>query len=161
MATELIKEKIILNRNIGKENTQVLLEGDIIVPDIKPDMAYILKTDADVSLDNTEISSDRINFSGKLNLKVLYLAKGSEKPVHSISATAVIDDFMNIEGVNKESWVELSSNIANIDYKMLNDRKVSFRAIVDVGVNAHTKAEYEVVSNITELPEDQIKRRLI
>lgn len=161
MANELIKEKIILNRNIGKENTQVLLEGDIIVPDVKPDMAYILKTDAEIIFDKTETSSDRVNFSGKLHLKVLYLAKGSEKPVHSISSTAIVDDFLNIDGIDKESWVELSSNIANIDYKMLNDRKISYRAVIDVSICAQAKSQYDVVSNIADLPYDQIQKRIL
>ena len=161
MANELIKEKMILNRHIGKEVTQVLLEGDIIVPDVKPDMAYILKTDADVLLDKTDVTSDRINFSGKLTLHVLYLAKGSEKPVHSISASASLDDFINMEGAGKDNWVALSSSIANIDYKMLNDRKVSYRAVVNVEVAAEDQSEYNVVTNIGELSLDQIRTKTL
>lgn len=161
MANELIKEKIILNRNIGKDTTQILLEGDIIVPDVKPDMAYILKTDADMVFDKMEVSTDRISFSGKLSLKVLYLAKGSEKPIHSICTITAVEDFVNMDGVSKDNWIELCSNIANIDYKMLNDRKISYRAVIDVSVGVESKAEFDIVSNITDLNENQIKRRAL
>lgn len=161
MPNELIKEKITLNRNMGKETTQVLLEGDIIVPDIKPDMAYILKTDADMIFDKTEVSTGRVNFSGKLCLKVLYLAKGSEKPVHSISSFATVDDFINMEGVDKDNWIELRGNIANIDYKMLNDRKISYKAIIDVSVSAEVKAEFDVVSDISEINENQLRKSVL
>ena len=107
MSNELQKEKIVLTKTVGNESTQLLLEGDIIVPDIKPDMALILKTDADMFFDQTEMLADRVNFSGKFIIKVLYLAKGSEKPVHSISLTSPINDFVNMEGVTKDMWVDL------------------------------------------------------
>jgi len=159
MSNELIKETITLNQCAGKETTQVLLEGDLIVPDVKPDVSAILRTDAEVFFDRTEVTADRISFSGKLNLYALYLAKGSEKPVHSMNASAPVEDFLNMDGVNKDMWVEISAHIANIDYKLLNDRKISYRAVVDVTITAEAKSSYEIVSNIKDLPETQIKRR--
>jgi len=161
MPNELMKETIILNQNIGKETAQVLLEGDIIVPDVKPDMSVILKTDAEVCFDKTEISDGKVHFNGNLNLQALYSAKGSDKPIHSMSSSASFDDFLNIEGISKDMWVELCGSIANIDYKMLNDRKISYRAVIDVTAIAETKMSYDVVTDIKELPEAQIKKRLL
>ena len=149
MSSELQKEKIVLTQSAGNESTQVLLEGDIIVPDIKPDMALILKTDADICFDKTEISSDRVNFSGKLTLKVLYLAKGPERPVHSITVVSPVNDFVNMEGVTRDMWVDIGCSISNITYKMLNDRKINYRAVIDVKISAEAKTEHQIVSGIS------------
>jgi hypothetical protein len=161
MANELAKEKITLNRNVGTRTTQILAEGDIIVPDIKPDMAYILKTDASVFFDKTDIAADRVGFSGKLTINALYLAKGEDKPVHSISSAARLEDFVNIEGVSKDDWVELKCGIVNIDYKMLNDRKINYRAVIDASVSVEGRAEYDAVADIAGLPANQLKRRAL
>ena len=155
---ELLKEKIVLTQCIGKETTQVLLEGDIIVSDAKPDMSVILKTDASVGIDRTEISADRINFSGKMHVTVLYLAKNAEKPIHNMTVSMPVEDFINMEGVTRDMWVEVLANISNIEYKMLNDRKISYRAIVDVAIQAESKVEHDVVTSVDGLPESHLKK---
>lgn len=149
MELSLERDKIVLDRLIGKENTQALFEGDIIVPDIKPDMSVILSTDASVSIDRAEATNDRINYMGKLNISVLYLAKGAKKSVHSMNVTHSIDDFINIEGVTKDTNIDISSVIANIDYKMLNDRKINFRAVADIQITAVNTEEHGIITGIS------------
>jgi hypothetical protein len=155
MANELIKEKIVLDVKMGKEITQVLLEGDIIVPDIKPDMAVMLQTDSKINLSRTEISTDRVSFEGRLDIQVLYLARENEKPVHSMNTVATIDDFINMEGVNRDMWVDIKSNISNIEYKMVNDRKINYRAIVDISIEVWDSNSYDIVVDINDIPENQ------
>jgi hypothetical protein len=151
----LVREKIFLDQCVGSETTQLLLEGDIIVPDIKPDMALLLQTDAKVIIDRTEVSADRVNFMGRLNISVLYMGKASDKPVHAMNQSAAVDDFINMDGVTKDMWVFAKADIANIEYKMLNDRKVNYRAIVNVSIKAERSDVHEMVVHIHDVPENQ------
>ncbi|MDR1000899.1 MAG: DUF3794 domain-containing protein [Clostridiales bacterium] len=153
---QLAREKINLDQNLEPESTQLLLEGDIIVPDVKPDMSQILSTDAKVTIDRTDVSADRVNFIGKMDLAVLYIAKGPDKPVHSMSITAPIDDFINIDGVTKDMWVDIKPVLANVDYKMLNDRKINYRAVVNVACAVQYQEDKDVVVNIEDVPENQL-----
>ncbi len=156
MSYDLVREKILLNRSIGRETTQVMLEGDIIVPDVKPDMAVILQTDAKACIERAEGLSDRVNFIGKMELHVLYIAKGHEKPVHSMSVTANFDDFMNMAGVTKDTWVTAKADIVHIEFKMLNDRKLSYRAVIGVTLSAECSESHDVVTDIKDIPENQL-----
>ena len=156
MGHELIKERIVLEQKIGRNTTQVLLEGDIIVPDVKPDMSVALQTDARVCIDKFDASTDRVSFMGRLEISVLYLGRGSAKPVHSMSMVAPVDDFINIDGVTREMWVEVTAELTNIDYKMVNDRKINYRAVVDVSVSCECTEEHEVVVNIGSVPINQL-----
>jgi len=160
MTNELIKERINLNRTVGKETTQLLLEGDIIVPDIKPDMDVMLKADADVAFDRVDILNDRVNYFGRLNVKALYLSKG-DNGVHSISSTTNIEEFINIDGVNKEMWASVNAVITNIDYRFVNDRKIGYRAVIEVTASAEEHTENLVVTGIEGLPETQVKLGLL
>ena len=156
MENQLVREKVYLDQIINRESTQILLEGDIIVPDIKPDMSQILSTDARVFIQRTEVSADRVNFIGKLDLEVLYIAKGPDKPVFSMNITAPIDDFINLDGVTRDMWVDAKAELANIDYKILNDRKINYRAVVNVSVGAEYSDVRDIIVNIEDLPENQL-----
>jgi hypothetical protein len=144
-----------------------MLEGDVIVPDVKPDMAVMLKADADVSFDRVEIQNDRISYSGKLNIKALYLSKGDAdggvRPtsVHSVSASTNIEDFINVDGVNRDMWATVGAVITNVDYKMVNDRKIGYRAVVEVTATAEERTGITVVTGITGLPDTQVKRGVL
>jgi hypothetical protein len=156
LQNDLAKEKIFLDESVGNETTQLMLEGDMIVPDVKPDMALLLQTDARVTIDRCEASADRVNFVGRLQIQALYVAKTAEKPVHTMSMTQNIDDFINIDGVSKDMWVTAKAEIANIDYKMLNDRKVNYRAVLNVSVQAERSDVHEMVVHIQDIPESQL-----
>lgn len=156
MSIDLVREKIMLDSKLDKEVTQILLEGDIIVPDIKPDISVILRAEPVVNFDRLELSQDRVNYSGKLDIQVLYLAKGAEKPVHSMSVSMPVDDFINIPGITKNMWVETHGSISNFDYKMLNDRKISYKAVVDMEVTAQTTTEQDIVVDISNISQTQI-----
>ncbi len=161
MPYELIKDRMVFRENVAKDTMQLLLEGDIIVPDIRPDMAVVLKTDADIYTEKTELSTDRISFTGRMDIKVLYLCKGDTKTVHSMSTVHKIDDFMNLEGVNKDMWAELDADIINIDFKMLNDRKLSYKAVVEITVDVEGKCEKDIVKTIPGIPENQLKKNAL
>ncbi len=161
MAKELVKEKVIIDQKIGKETTQILLEGDIIVPDVKPDMSVLLQTDAKITVDKAEQSTERVNFMGRLDIQVLYLAKGSDNPIHSMSATATVDDFVNMDGLNKEMWTDVKMEIANIEYKVINDRKINYRGVIDVTIVAEQSQTHEIVVDISEVPSNQLQKTVL
>ena len=52
---ELKKEMIAINETVMRDNTQVLVQNDIIVPDVKSDMAKILQIDAEAMVDETVV----------------------------------------------------------------------------------------------------------
>ena len=67
------------NRLTARENVQFLQEGDIIVPDNKPDIEKILRTSGNVVIDSTNIADGRLNYRGHIALDCLYLSKGENK----------------------------------------------------------------------------------
>jgi hypothetical protein len=153
---ELVKEQVFLDQCVGTEQQQILLEGEIVVPDTKPDMQVLLQTEEHLLIDRTEITADRVNFIGRMNLNILYVAKTTDKPVHVLTHSHPIDDFIHLEGVSKDMWVQAKAEIANVEFRLLNDRKVSFRAVVNVRVKAERSDAHEMVIHIHDVPENQL-----
>lgn len=154
---EILKKGITIDKKIGKETSQVLVEGDIIVPDTKPDIDMVLEANGSAYIDSKDIVNDRITFKGNLDINVLFIAKGENKPVYNMQSTYPINDFINIEGIDKNMTVFTTCNITNLDYKLINDRKVSFRAILDVTSEVLAKENIEAVTTIDGLDEKQMK----
>ena len=50
---------------MGQQSTQILLEGDLIVPDSKPDLKEILRCSGTVRLKEKRVNNEKI--SGKIN----------------------------------------------------------------------------------------------
>jgi len=153
---ELVKEQVFLDQCVGSESAQIMLEGDIIVPDSKPDMAVLLQTEERIIIDRTEVSTDRVNFVGRLNISLLYIAKGVDQPACSVTLSRPVDDFINVDGVTKDMWVKARAEISHIDYRMLNDRKVNYRAIVTVHITAERSDAHDMVVHIHDVPENQL-----
>lgn len=154
---ELLRDKIILENKIGKRSLQVLLEGDVIVPDVKPDMSAILQTQANVIIDNTEILTDKVNCTGRLEIQVLYMSKGVS--ICSLNSTSNIDEMFSMDGIANDMSVDLSVNINKIDYKMLNDRKVNYRAVLDVSMEVFMQHDKELIVGISNISPTQLLQR--
>jgi len=159
MSFDLVKETITTRQDFASEITQILLEDDVIVPDQKADIAAILQADTEVLITNVETMPDRIVFSGKIDVSILYLTKDSGAPVGSIKATVDFDDFLNIDGVNSDMDVDLAAELANVDYKILNDRKISIKVVMDVSANASANFDYDIVSHINDIPANQLMQK--
>jgi len=156
MSIELVKEQVFLDESMGREEVQIMLEGDIIVPDIRPDMALLLQTEEQMIIDRVEPSADRVNYVGRLNLSVLYVSKSADKAVHNISLSREVDDFINIDGLTKDMWARAKGTIKNIDYRVVNDRKVNYRAVVNISVTAERSDSHEMVVHIPDVPDNQL-----
>ena len=159
MSDDLIMKNIFLNKKVGSQKTQILLEGDIIVPDVKPDMASILQTQSDIFIEKTNVLQDKINFMGKLNIQILYLAKSNENKICSINHVSQIDDFINIDNINPQMFCDLKANINKIDYKMLNDRKINFKAVINITAEVQEEYQKEIISGIKNVSESQLLKK--
>ncbi len=145
---DIKKESITLNETVMHTKEKILVSGDIIIPDIKSDMAKILKMDADVVVDNCTYSAGRIEPCGKLVLTVLYVPENDTKPVCSVTTEMPFES--QIENKNLPDGVRCVSNadIFNIEFNMLNARKFSIRAVIDLDIMAIKTTEEEFIVSL-------------
>jgi len=155
MSNAIGKERIALNKFLGAETSQLLLEGDIVVPDIKPDISRVVRADASAVISRVEAQGDRAAYWGRLDIRMLYF--DSQNAVHNLNISSPIEDFINVEGASKDSWVSLSVDIENFDHWIVNDRKMGYRAVVELLAVAMDGGHIEAVNSIEDLPVSQLK----
>ena len=111
MPLTLAKETMDMNWKdaAASGSSQILLEGDMIVPDSKPDLQEILRCQGNVKIREKRVTDDRISFSGDLEISVLYRAKNGERPLYAMQASLPLEDFLHIDGLEKDMdgfWTE-------------------------------------------------------
>ena len=81
---ELIKENVKVNQVSCKGSAQVLVDEDIIVPDVKPDILKILQLDAVSCITNKSVIKGKAVINGRVDLKILYIPDSEREKIKSI-----------------------------------------------------------------------------
>lgn len=132
MSLELVGEPIRINRTIGEDSTQTIVENDIIVPDTKPDIANILLLDGDAWISGADTAAERVLVSGSVRYKILYVSEDPEQPVKSITSTASFQYAMEMPGARQGMQSRVKCDIEHLEYEILNSRKVNVKAIISL-----------------------------
>lgn len=159
MSLELIREAINVNQVIGEENTQTVVENDIIVPDVKPDISNILLLDGDILVDNTDVIQDKILISGMLKFKILYVPDDAEPFIKGINTSAPFSYGLDIPNSRQGMRCKVKCDIEHIEYEILNGRKVNVKTIVKVSGKVTNATEQNIVYDIQGIEEIQILKK--
>ena len=151
MPLTLAKETMDMNwRNTAASgSSQILLEGDMIVPDSKPDLQEILRCQGNIKLREKRVTDDRISFSGEMEVCVLYRAKNGERPLYAMQASLPLEDFLHIDGLEKDMEVSLETTLEHLDCQIINDRKIGVKAVLGVSAVGERQNHAEILSNVS------------
>ena len=145
MPLELAKETMVWREEAGRQASQILLEGDVIVPDSKPDLQELLRCEGSVKIRDKRVSDDRIGFSGELELLVLYAGKNGEQPLYTMKSSLPMEDFIHMDGLEPDMEITLDANLEHLDCEIINDRKLSVKAVVGVEAAAERRRSAEIL----------------
>ncbi len=147
MPLALSKETKDCYTTLGTASTQLLLEQDFIIPDIKPDAAAILHIHALPVLEEEKAAEGRISFQGVLKLNVLLLTKDEAQPLSSMEEQLPFADFLRMDEVTRATDVVLFCQLSHLEYRLINDRKISCKAILTVTAQSYAPKPMELLTS--------------
>ena len=148
MSVELIKKPITLDEMTKKESVQVIKERDLIVPDGKPDLQSVVQLDGNVCIDQIDVSQDRVMYRGRIDVCILYRTIGNQKCMYTMKGSIPMEDFIILEGVNKDQRVDFDYDIEHMSYNVLNERKINVKAIMQITVSATGCKETTIITDV-------------
>jgi hypothetical protein len=161
MSLELVKEAVRLNQIIGEDTTQTVVENDIIVPDVKPDIARILLLDGDAWIDRAEAASEKILINGTVRYKILYISDDPEQPIKSINTTTGFQYVMDIPETRQGMQCRVKCGIEHLEYEILNSRKVNVKAILSLYGKTSNQSEQYITRDFEGLEDIQVLKKLV
>ncbi|MDD4843160.1 MAG: DUF3794 domain-containing protein [Anaerotignum sp.] len=136
MPMEWEREEIVLKQHGGKQASQILLEGDIIAPDSKPDVNEVLCCHGKIRMKDVRVGEDRINLSGDLDLNILYSSDKGEDAVYAMNTSLPIEDIIYMDGLEKDMQAKLTTVLEHLDCQVINDRKLGVKAVIGLTADA-------------------------
>ncbi len=134
---ELIKNTINVCRTTAKGMTQAMADGDVIVPDIKPDILKLLEVNSDACITDKYIENGRLVICGRVDYKVLYVPDSESEKIKNIPVSMEFRQVVDGGGADSDCKVILKPTVERVEFSTVNSRKLRLRAIVHI--------EYEIL----------------
>ncbi|MGE5614894.1 MAG: DUF3794 and LysM peptidoglycan-binding domain-containing protein [Bacillota bacterium] len=161
MSLELVKEAVRLNQSIGEDTTQHVVENDIIVPDVKPDIVRILMLDGEAWINGAEAATDRLLVNGTIRYKILYVSDDPDQPVRSITTSSAFQYSMDIPNTRQGMSCRAKCDIEHMEYEILNSRKVNVKTIISLYGRVTDQSDQYVTQDFTGVDGIQVLRNTI
>jgi len=145
---ELVKEHITLNEDTFREFCTASADGDIIVPDKKPDILKILQVDAQSCITSKTVENSYITIEGKINLKILYVPDRADEKIKSIITNIEFSHKTENEEINADMNAVCESDVQRIEFNVINSRKLNIKAVVALEISAGGSREIDVVTDV-------------
>ncbi len=161
MSIELIKDVLRIEELRGKEDTQALVETEVYLNPSKADLGKVLWTDGVVEVLSTKVIRDRLVVSGVVKFKVVYKSQEEENNIYTIDANADFREEIEIQGITEDMSATVSSNIEYIEEEILDERKLSLKALVSLEGKVEEVNNIEIIKDINEKQNLQILKETI
>ena len=156
MLLETEKEKVCINKIIGQNEKEVVVEGDVIVNDVKPDILSIISVDGIPCIYKKEVMDGKIRMDGSINTYIMYLADDENSNVRSLNTVLDFSEIIDVNGCMPEMVSIQNVDIKNIECKILNGRKINVKADININVKVYSNENIEIVSNINGIDSIQV-----
>ncbi len=158
MPLELIKNPLKVSRIIGENVFSTVVEEDINVPDINPDLYKILAPSATVQLKDCEVLNDKVLANGQVLISILYAADDEGKPLHNMDVAASFSQGIEIPGARPKMKESVNTVIQHIDCYMINSRKLGIKVIMDLYCKVEDLFDLELATDVRGLSDIQVLR---
>ncbi len=153
---ETTNENLSVNRLVSEKNEVVFVEGDMIVPDSKPDILNTINTSGNVCIYKKEIMDEKMRLDGCINAYIMYMADNSEESVRGLNTNLDFSENINIPNCTSDMMASTNVNIKSIECKILNGRKINVKVGLEVNIKVYSNEDIEIINKINNNDDIQV-----
>ena len=157
MAIETLKESLSVNQIIGKSKENIVIEDDVIIPDIKPDILSTINVSGNVCVYKKEIMDGKIRIDGGIQVYIIYLADDEKSVIRGINTVLDFSRIIEMEKVNSSEIMESKIELKDIGCKIINGRKISINANIDAIFTIYSNENIDFVKEVANADNIQIQ----
>lgn len=148
MVVDTIKENLCVNKLVATKKEVILVEGDMIVPDSKPDILNTICTSGVVCIYKKEILEDKIRLDGNINTYIMYMADDSQDKIRGLNTSLDFSENIQVANCKEDMNCKVETKLKSIEAKVINGRKVGIKAAIEVEIKIYSNEEVQIVNNI-------------
>lgn len=156
---ETSKESLCINKLVSEKKEIVIVEGDMIVPDSKPDILNTICTSGVVSIYKKEVLSEKVRLDGNLNTYIMYIPDGEEDIVRGLNTTLDFSEVIDIPNCTEEMSMNNTVKVNSIECKVLNGRKINIKATLEIVIQIYSTENIEIINDINNTEDMQMLKQ--
>jgi len=156
LAVEYIRDVLKVDQVVGQEMSQVLIEGDVIVPESKPDIGKILDVSGAVVLNSKELIQDRVMVEGGVRYNIIYTGEGDDELIDNMEDETGFTHYIEIPGAKPGMMSVLKCEVEHIEYEIVNSRKLNIKTVLNMDGKVSSVLQLEAVQGFRDLPDVQV-----
>ena len=156
MTIETTKENLCINKLVCEKKEIIFVEGDMIIPDSKPDILNTINTSGTVCIYKKEVMDDKIRIDGNINTYIMYLADSTEDNVRGVNTSLDFSESINLPNCRPEMMEDSNFNVKSIECKVLNGRKISIKVTLEVTVKIYSNEDIQIINQIDNNEDIQV-----
>ncbi len=100
MEINITKETLNVKKVICEKKEIINIQGDMIVPDSKPDILNTINTSGNVCIYKKEVMEEKIKLDGNILAYIMYLADATEDTTRDTTGDSFLEKGINTESAN-------------------------------------------------------------
>ena len=150
MDINIAKETLNINRIICEKREIVNVQGDMIVPDSKPDILNTINTSGNVCIYKKEVMEGKIRIDGNILTYIMYLADGESDNIRGLNTGIDFSETINIPELTTSMNADINTTIKIIECKVLNGRKIAIKVSLEINVKVYAQEEINIITKIND-----------
>lgn len=148
MVLETQNENLCVNKLIATKKDIIMVEGDMIVPDSKPDILNTICTSGVVCVYKKEVLDEKVRMDGSINTCIMYLADDAQDKVRGINTSLDFLEAIPVPNAKEDMDSVIQATLRGIECRVINGRKIGIKATLEVDIKIYAKEEVEIVNDI-------------
>ena len=131
---ELTRKSIRMCRLKKKAVSQITMDDDFIVPDVKPDIEKIILDDGNVEIEEVKKLAEKAELRGRLSYKILYHPTEGNG-LCAMEGTIPFDEYVNIPELEEKDYLQVEAEVEDLTIELIHSRKINVKAILTFCLN--------------------------
>ncbi|MBR6728518.1 MAG: DUF3794 domain-containing protein, partial [Clostridia bacterium] len=157
MNVDLKQESIHVSEIRSPQTLTLLVEGDMIVPDVNPDIKEVLLAEAGAVITGREYNDARLTVSGHTPVKILYMPEEGGEP-KTMDAKFDFKDVLELAS-EENLMVGVWSRCEHVDFSLINSRKLHIKVVISVVVKSYAGRDLNYPMDVATPEEIKVRKR--
>ncbi len=127
---DLLMKNIHMCRQVRNVRTQITLDEDFNVPDVRPDVEMIIQSKERVVLENVRTENGKVFVDGVMEAGILYMDNTKERQIHRLDVKLPFEEVFPVEGLENGGNIRVRHETEDLNVLMINSRKLAIRSIL-------------------------------
>ena len=161
MVVDTKKENLCINQVVGRRQTTINIEGDVIIPDIKPDILSVINTSGNVFVYKKEVLDGKIRLDGSINVYIMYMPDSENSTVRALNTNLDFTEILDVDEARTgmTSFEEISIKL--IECRVLNGRKINLKATLEIRTKIYSNENVDIIKEIENNDNIQLLDKVI